>query len=131
VTDLVDVLSPVAGIRRTDLRTYRALLSAPKSTTHEIGQEVDRHRSSVNRSLDRLRAAGLVSRRRRVLDAGGHAYVYRATPPEEARESLHDLVEQWVERAHERVAELDRDGDRDGRDGTDAGGPDPGGRADV
>jgi predicted transcriptional regulator len=101
-----DVLSCVFGIQDHESRTYLALRSHPGSTVSELADVVDRDRSNVNRSLSTLREKGLASRRRRLLDGGGHVYQYTATPLEETRELMHETLEEWTAYVHGRIDEF-------------------------
>lgn len=100
------VLECVFDVRDHESRTYLALLEMPGSTVVELAEELDRDRSNVNRSLGTLVEKGLVERERRLLDSGGHVYQYTAVPLPEARERMHDAVEEWSERVHERIDEF-------------------------
>jgi len=106
-----DVLSVAFDLSTPDLRVYRALLGRPKATTHELAEAVGIDRSNVNRSLGRLRERDLVDRRRRLLQEGGHCYVYTATEIDEARELLHEGIDAWAERAHDELCGALVDGD--------------------
>jgi predicted transcriptional regulator len=88
-----EVLRTVFGIGSHDVRTYDAVVAVPGSTTRELADNLDRDRSNVNRSLNRLREAGLVTRDRRLLDEGGHVYQYSA-----AEGTADDLVARAVDR---------------------------------
>lgn len=101
-----DVLACVFGIQDHESRTYLALLERPDSTVAELAGVLDRDRSNVNRSLSTLREKGLASRRRRLLDGGGHVYQYRATPLAEAKELLHDTLDEWCAYVHDRIEEF-------------------------
>ncbi|MGM0592393.1 MAG: helix-turn-helix domain-containing protein [Halobacteriota archaeon] len=100
------ILACVFGIQDHESRTYLSLLENPGSTVAELAETLDRDRSNVNRSLTTLREKGLVERRRRLLDAGGYVYQYDATPLEEAKQSLHTSLDQWVEVVHNRIDEF-------------------------
>ena len=105
--DLAEVMACVFGIQRHEVRTYRTLLSTPGSTVEELATALDRDRSNVNRSLSTLRAKGLAERERRLLDGGGHVYQYAATPLEEARELMHDALDQWAAAVHDSIDSFD------------------------
>lgn len=97
------VLECVFGIHSHERRTYFALLEAPGSTTTELAADLDRDRSSVNRSLSTLSETELIQRDRKILDGGGYVYQYFPTPLPEAKKLLHSAIDQWVARAHDRV----------------------------
>jgi predicted transcriptional regulator len=97
------VMSCVFGIHSHETRTYLALLDRPGSTVEELANDLDRDRSNVNRSLSTLLERGLANRERRLLDPGGYVYQYTATPLPEAKEMLHDALDQWAERVHDEI----------------------------
>jgi predicted transcriptional regulator len=101
-----DVMACVFGVQRHEARTYLTLLENPGSTVAELADELDRDRSNVNRSLTTLREKNLATRERRLLDSGGHVYQYTATPLEEARELMHETLDEWSAYVHERIDEF-------------------------
>ncbi|WP_299233902.1 helix-turn-helix domain-containing protein [Natronomonas sp.] len=101
-----EVLRCVFGVQQHEARLYTELLDAPDSTVAELADRVDRDRSNVNRGLSTLLEKDLAERRRRLLDSGGHVYQYRATPPEAARELMHETLDEWAAYVHERIDEF-------------------------
>ena len=91
-----DVLSCVFGIKNHEARTYLELRDQPGSTVAELAESLERDRSNVNRSLSTLREKGLATRERRLLDGGGHIYQYAATPLPEARELMHETLDECI-----------------------------------
>ena len=100
---LDEVMACVFGVQEHEVRTYRTLLDNPASTVAELADELDRDRSNVNRSLSTLREKNLASRERRLLEGGGHVYQYSATPIEEARDLMHETLDEWAAYVHERI----------------------------
>ena len=101
-----EVLRCVFGIQEHEARLYLELLDAPDSTVAELAETVDRDRSNVNRGLTTLMDKNLAERRRRLLDSGGHVYQYRATPPAEARDLMHETLDEWAAYVHDRIDEF-------------------------
>jgi predicted transcriptional regulator len=101
-----DVLTCVFGIQRHESRTYLELMDRPGSTVAELAAELDRDRSNVNRSLSTLLDKGLATRGRRLLDGGGHVYQYTATPLPEAKELMHETLDEWAAYVHSRIEEF-------------------------
>ncbi|MFD1586638.1 helix-turn-helix domain-containing protein [Halorientalis brevis] len=104
-----EVLTCVFGVQRHEARTYLTLLDQPGSTVAELATTLDRDRSNVNRSLSTLREKGLATRERRLLDGGGHVYQYTATPLDDARELMHNTLDEWAAYVHERIDEFGLD----------------------
>jgi len=101
-----DVMSCVFGIKDHEVRTYLELLDRPGSTVAELAESLDRDRSNVNRSLSTLREKGLATRERRLLDGGGHVYQYAPVPVDEARELMHETLDEWTAYVHDRIDEF-------------------------
>jgi predicted transcriptional regulator len=101
-----EVLACVFGIQRHESETYLTLLENPGTTVAELAEVVDRDRSNVNRSLSTLREKGLAERRRRLLDGGGHVYQYTATPLDEAKQLMHETLDEWSAYVHDRIDEF-------------------------
>ena len=98
-----DVMACVFDIQNHETRTYLALLERPGSTVAELAEDLGRDRSNVNRSLTTLLDSGLAERERRLLDPGGYVYQYTATPLPEAKELLHEALDDWTEYVHGRI----------------------------
>ena len=102
-----EVMVCVFGIQRHETKTYQVLCDRPGSTVEELAAELERDRSNVNRSLSTLREKGLAERGRRLLDGGGHVYQYTATPLPEAKELMHDTLDEWTAYVHSRIDAFD------------------------
>ncbi len=101
-----DVVACVFNVQEHEVRTFLTLHDHPGSTVEELADQLDRDRSNVNRSLSTLREKGLAERERRLLDGGGHVYQYSATPLPEARELMHDTLDEWTAYVHDRIDEF-------------------------
>jgi len=101
-----EVMACVFDVQQHEVRTYLALTEHPGSTVAELADVVDRDRSNVNRSLTTLREKGLAGRERRLLDSGGHVYQYTATPVDEARDLMHETLDEWCAYVHSRIDEF-------------------------
>jgi predicted transcriptional regulator len=101
-----DVMACVFDVQQHEVRTFLALAENPGSTVAELADVVDRDRSNVNRSLTALREKNLAERERRLLDSGGHVYQYTATPVDEARELMHETLDEWTAYVHDRIDEF-------------------------
>jgi predicted transcriptional regulator len=104
--DFAHILSCVFGIRDHESRTYLELRDHPGSTVEEMASMLDRDRSNVNRSLSTLQEKGLVDRERRLLDSGGYVYQYTAVDLPEAKQLLHDALDEWVASVHTAIDEF-------------------------
>lgn len=94
--DSGELLEQLFGLNRLDRTVYEVLLLADgPRRIDDLAVEVDRDRTSVYRSLTRLRADGFVTRSERSLDSGGYYHVFEAVSPaivaEKMRQRLNEL----------------------------------------
>jgi len=98
-----EVFQTVFDLGEQDVRTYDAVVEVTGATTSELSDRLDRDRSNVNRSLKRLREAGLVTRGRRLLDEGGHVYQYYVDD-EPSEDPVAHAIDRWRSAALDAVA---------------------------
>ncbi len=83
VGDPDEILTHLYGLTDLDRRVYHELLADGGAMGMEaIASRVDRDRSTVYRSVERLRDADVVTREREPVEGGGYRHVVRARDPE-------------------------------------------------
>ncbi len=103
---LEEVLRVVFDIGVGERETYLALAARECGSAGDLAEDLDRDRSNVNRYLNRLFQNGLVTRRRRILQSGGHLYQYSARPPDEVRALLRAGLREWLGTADDHIETL-------------------------
>ncbi len=86
-------------LTQLDLDIYRHLLRHEKRAT-DIAAAMDKDRSTIHRSLQRLVEGGFCTRERRLVDGGGRYFIYRARPPATVKEHIQACIERWHRRMH-------------------------------
>ncbi|MFB6242680.1 MAG: winged helix-turn-helix transcriptional regulator [Halobaculum sp.] len=104
---LQETVETLFGLNERDVETLRAIQEEPGATTNDVAESVGRDRSNVNRSISLLEEIGLVTRRRRIMEAGGFFYEHYAESSEDIEALLTEAVEEWAERAVRTVADHD------------------------
>ncbi|MDG4791511.1 helix-turn-helix domain-containing protein [Micromonospora sp. WMMD1102] len=89
-----------AGLNASDEAVYRAVLGRPATTPAEVAAVVGQRAERVVAALDRLRAAGLVTR------LAGRRRRYAPTEPRSALESLLNARRAELDRARDTIGEL-------------------------
>jgi predicted transcriptional regulator len=100
------IMECVFGVQPHETGTYFQLLELQGSTAGELAADLERDRSTINRTLSVLCEKGLVERERRLLDGGGYVYQYFAVPVPDAQELMHEAVDEWAETVHGRIEEF-------------------------
>lgn len=103
---LGEVLQVVFNVGVGEHEVYVALAARGPTSAGDLARELDRNRSNVSRHLRSLFEKDLATRRRRILQSGGHAYEYSARSPEQVRQLLLAGLRRWTHVADERIDEL-------------------------
>jgi predicted transcriptional regulator len=103
---LEEVLRVVFDVGVGERVTYLALAERGSASAGDLAKKLNRNRSNVSRYLKSLYQKGLVTRRRRILQSGGHVYEYSVRSPEQVRQLLHAELSKWTRTADKRVNEL-------------------------
>ena len=99
-----DLLECVHGLTDLDRSCFDALVTAGEPRTiDQIAVEVDRERSTVYRSVDRLFDAGFVEKEQVNYDHGGYYHVYRPVDPEAVADEMEALMGEWTAKMSELV----------------------------
>jgi len=103
---LTEVLRVVFDVGVGERETYVALAGGEATSAGDLAEELDRDRSNVNRYLNNLYQKNLVTRRRRILQSGGHVYEYSARSPDSVRKLLLAGLSEWTAAASDRIDQL-------------------------
>lgn len=90
------LLECLYDLNTLDRECFRVLSeSADPLTVDELAAAVDRERSTVYRSVQRLLKLGLVRKEQVNYDRGGYYHVYRITKPTTIADEMQDQVNDW------------------------------------
>ncbi|MHC1603038.1 MAG: helix-turn-helix domain-containing protein [Methermicoccaceae archaeon] len=104
-----DLTECVLGLKGLDLQSYRILCKQGDMTVEILSERLDKEKSTVYRSLQNLLKAGLVSRRKGVINGGGYYYVYRALDPHVLKQNLMANINQWYQKMMLFVRDIDKE----------------------
>lgn len=106
---LADLLSSVFDMSESELEVCLCVMEAGEVTVSDLAADIDYDRSIVARHLNHLADLGVVRKNRRLLDGGGHVFVYTPVDPATVRASLQEHFMSWARDASERLSELNRE----------------------
>ncbi|MFQ5910455.1 MAG: helix-turn-helix domain-containing protein [Thermoplasmata archaeon] len=92
-----EMLRNMLNLSVTEFKIYRLLLAAEVHGVSEVAKAMGRDRSSVQRALQSLMSAGLITRQTETLKNGGYYYAYEAVPPSQVKRELARCIEDWHE----------------------------------
>lgn len=106
---LEDLLRSVFDMTDTELDVCLCVMESGTLTVQELADDIEYDRSVVTRHLNHLAALGVLEKRRRLLESGGHVYVYSPAAPDEIRRRLRHAFLGWVAEAIPLVEGLRRE----------------------
>ncbi|TQQ83067.1 HTH domain-containing protein [Halonotius terrestris] len=84
------------GLKSLDRRCFRLLVEADSPlTVDDLAASVDRERSTVYRSVQRLLEAGVIKKEQINYEQGGYYHVYKPVAPEIIRDDMQRLLNDW------------------------------------
>lgn len=90
------LLECIHGLTDLDRECYRALVESDEPLkVDDISESVDRERSTVYRSVQRLMGAGFVQKKQVNYDDGGYYYVYYPTDLDEVTDDMQRMLNDW------------------------------------
>lgn len=95
------------GLKQLDKRCFQVLVESPEPlTVDEVAEKVDRERSTVYRSIQRLMQTGFIQKEQINYDEGGYYHVYFPTDPDEIADDMQRLLNDWYAQMGQLIAEF-------------------------
>ena len=97
------------GLKQLDKECFRALVEAEGPlTVDEIGEAVDRERSTAYRSVQRLLQTGFIQKEQINYDQGGYYHVYSPTDPSKIADDMQRMLNDWYAKMGQLIGEFER-----------------------
>ena len=95
------------GLKQLDKECFRALVAESEPlTVDEVAAQVDRERSTVYRSIQRLMQAGFVQKEQINYDDGGYYHVYHPTDADEIADEMQRVLNDWYAKMGQLIDEF-------------------------
>lgn len=106
---LEGLLRTVFGMSESELDVCLCVMEGGELTVRELADETQYDRSTVARHLGDLVELGVLEKRRKLLQQGGHVYVYSPNDAETVRRSFRGAFLEWVHLANSVIDDLSRE----------------------
>ena len=105
--DCEGLLECFHGLRDLDRRCFGVVVESETALTiDDIAEEVDRERSTVYRSLQRLLQAGFVQKGQVNYEQGGYYHVFRPADPDVVADEMQRLLNDWYAKMGQLIGEF-------------------------
>ncbi|MCJ7479189.1 MAG: MarR family transcriptional regulator [Candidatus Nanohaloarchaeota archaeon QJJ-7] len=101
--ELTELLKTLYNLSPAESEVF-ASVCGEEWTVEELSEALERDRSTVQRYLSSLQAAGLISRRTGSTSERGRSYVYFVSDKDELKDRIKQRLDDWE---HEKVEKLE------------------------
>ncbi len=102
------LLECIHGLKQLDKECYRVLVASEEPLTiDEVGEQVDRERSTAYRAIQRLLKSGFIQKEQVNYDDGGYYHVYYPTDPEQIADDMQRMLNDWYAKMGQLIQEFE------------------------
>lgn len=95
------------GLKEIDKEVFKLLTENEEPlTVDEIGDRIDRERSTAYRSVQRLMQAGFIQKEQINYEQGGYYHVYRPRDPDEIADEMQRMLNDWYAKMGQLIGEF-------------------------
>jgi predicted transcriptional regulator len=96
------------GLKQLDRDCFEVLVNAEEPlTVDEIGDAVDRERSTAYRSVQRLLNTGFIRKEQINYEQGGYYHVYSPTDPSQITDDMQRMLNDWYAKMGQLIREFE------------------------
>lgn len=102
------LLECIHGLKQLDKDCFRVMVESDEQlTVDEIAERVDRERSTVYRSIQRLLQAGFIQKEQINYEQGGYYHVYHPTDPGQIANDMQRMMNDWYAKMGQLIQEFE------------------------
>lgn len=96
-TSIERIMNCMFGLKNFETELYFELVNRDALSVNELVSKFAKDRSTMQRTLQNLTAAGLVYREQKNIKNGGYYYVYHAAKFEKVRGDIKTSIKEWAD----------------------------------
>lgn len=102
--DIEEVVKCSLGLSKSDYKILKYLIKNTSShSTEELASKIGLDKSTVQRSVKKLREKNLVSRGQINKSVGGYLFTYKIKEKEKIRKMITQIIDGWVNNVHSEI----------------------------
>ena len=101
-----DVIQCIFDLNKLDIMVYTTLKETKQAKAQTIARNLNKERSTVYRSLQKLTCSGLCTKKTNTIEGGGYYHIYAINDAKEIKEKLENCVEDWCKKMKNTIKEL-------------------------
>jgi len=90
-----DAIKCVFNLNKLDLRVYKKLKDIGPARANELAKKINRERSTVYRSLQKLSKCGICKKTTKTLEQGGYYHLYQCDSINHIQKQAKECLDSW------------------------------------
>lgn len=90
-----DVIQSIFELNTLDLEVYKILKETGELRADALTKRMDRERSTIYRSLQKLTSCGLCTKTTKTIETGGYYHTYSCNDVKLIREKIESCIDEW------------------------------------
>lgn len=90
-----EAIKCVFDLNKLDINVYKKLKKMGEARADEIASYLEKERSTVYRSLQKLTDAGICKKKRKILEQGGYYHVYECNDVADVQRKANECLDSW------------------------------------
>ena len=104
-----DILQCIFDLNQYDLAVFNTLKEKGELRVQTLAKHLNKDRSTIYRSLQKLTNCGICEKKTHALPKGGHFHTYSCSEIENLRDQMRTCINQWYENMQVTLTQLDKD----------------------
>ena len=104
-----DIIQCIFNLNEFEIQIYRYLTREGPKTAEEIGNALNKDRSTAYRALRQLQSCRILYKKTISLEKGGHQHLYYAVEAEKVRDEMEEMLEEWINKMRNAVHNFPKD----------------------
>jgi predicted transcriptional regulator len=102
-----DVLQCIFDLNQHDIAILNILKENGELRVQKLANQLNKDRSTIYRSLQKLTSCGICNKKTHHLPKGGHYHTYECTDIEHVRKKMKSCINQWYENMQDTLTKLE------------------------
>lgn len=90
-----DIMQCIFELNKLDLEVYKKLKELEKSRADILAKKLNKDRSTIYRSLQKLTSYGLCTKKTRTIETGGCYHIYWCNDSKQVRKEIESCIDEW------------------------------------
>jgi predicted transcriptional regulator len=101
-----DLMKCAFNLNDLDIKIYKALVKNGESRIETLSARLNRDKSTIYRSLQKLVSCGICIKKDNTIEGGGYFYTYIPISPDRVKEKIESCIEDWYKHLKKKIKEF-------------------------